>query len=111
MTLTHNNQMAAEQNGHINLSKHCIVRNICEMNTNCALFGPGSELVCDISSHVIARNVATTDDEEHELLIAASHGRSAWKYSCESLYGNLCPNEQWGNVTDELKHIVRTMLK
>ena len=87
------------------LSKHCILRNICEMSYNCAMFGPGAELVCTFISHVISRDIAQSDKEESTLLNAAAKG-SRMGRSCESWYGKYCTHNDWSNYTNNVKNFV-----
>ena len=60
---------------HINstsLKHHCLYRNLCEMNYNCAVFGDGAKLVCTLVSHVVARDLAQSDNDEKTFLQAAN---------------------------------------
>ena len=84
----------------------CIFRNLCEMNYNCAVFGPGAKMVCSFATHVIARDLAKTDDEETELLFASENG-SLMARSCESLYDLGCPAPYWRNYTNIIRNSVQ----
>ena len=85
--------------------RSCIFRNLCEMNYNCAVFGPGAKMVCSFATHVIARDLARTDDEETELLFAADNG-SLMTRSCESQYKRGCPAPYWRKYTNMIRKSV-----
>ena len=86
--------------------RSCIFRNLCEMNYNCAVFGPGAKMVCSFASHVIARDLARTDDEETELLFAADNGPLMTR-SCESQYKRGCPAPYWRKYTNMIRKSVK----
>ena len=72
---------------------NCLLRNICELNENSAVWGGASGLVAELATLVMAGWLADTQNMEDQMIMAGEEGRDL--LDCHRLYDKQCPVKIW----------------